>query len=98
MAHRPLALGIIGLGVYSLVRAVSGKWRKHLDIDQLSEPAEKTVVVIAWVGLLGRTIAFAIVGWFLLRAAVQFDPSEPIGLDESLRTWRRSRGARCSCS
>ena len=80
-----VALGVLAVGVYSLVRAVTGKWRKHLDIDQLSEPAEKTVVVVAWVGLLGRTIAYGLVGWFLLRAAVQFDPNEPVGLDESLR-------------
>ena len=51
----------------------------------LSAGARRAVEIIAWVGLIGRTIAFGLVGWFLLRAAVQFDKTEPVGLDQSLR-------------
>jgi hypothetical protein len=35
--------------------------------------------------LIGRAVAFAAVGWFVIKAAVEFDASEPLGLDESLR-------------
>jgi hypothetical protein len=80
-----IALVVFGIAIYNLVRAVTGKWREDLDIGGLSEGARRAIEVIAWVGMIGRTIAFSLVGWFLLRAAVQYDKSEPVGLDQSLR-------------
>jgi hypothetical protein len=80
-----IALVVIGIAIYNLGRAVTGKWREDLDIGGLSAGARRAIEVIAWVGLVGRTIAFALVGWFLLRAAVQYDKTEPVGLDQSLR-------------
>ena len=46
-------------------------------------------VPVAWVlarhRFLGRSLVWALVGWFVLRAATQHDPSEPVGFDASLR-------------
>ena len=67
-------------------RAISGKWSKHLELERLSAGGRRAVEVVAWVGLLGRTLVFSVVGWFLFRAAVRYDPNEPVGLDQSLRT------------
>ena len=36
-------------------------------------------------GLVGHMAVFALVGFFLTRAAIQYDPSEPEGLDEAVR-------------
>jgi hypothetical protein len=80
-----IALGVFAIAVDNLVRAVTGKWREHLDLGHLSASGRKAVEVVAWVGLIGRTIAFSLVGWFLLHAAIEFDKSEPVGLDQSLR-------------
>jgi hypothetical protein len=77
---------VIGLGLYNLYRAISGKWAKHLELERLRSGGRRAVEVIAWVGLLGRTFVFSLVGWFLIRAAVRYDPNEPVGLDQSLRT------------
>jgi hypothetical protein len=80
-----IALVVIGIAIHNLARAVTGKWREDLDIGGLSAGARRAVEIVAWVGLIGRTIAFALVGWFLIRAAVQYDKTEPVGLDQSLR-------------
>jgi Domain of Unknown Function (DUF1206) len=37
-------------------------------------------------GLVARGIAWSLIGWFLVRAAVQFDPREAKGLDQVLRS------------
>ena len=56
------------------------------DIDKGAVPGslERPVRVLGVVGWLGRALVWALVGWFLLRAAVRHDPNEPIGLDETL--------------
>ena len=51
---------MFGIAVDNLVRAVTGKWREHLDIGRLSASgAQRAIEVVAWVGLIGRTIAFS---------------------------------------
>lgn len=57
------------------------------DIDEGAVPAglRLPVRVLGVVGWLGRSVVWALVGFFVLRAAIQHDPNEPVGLDESLR-------------
>jgi hypothetical protein len=37
------------------------------------------------VGYLARAVVFALVGAFLIRAAIQYDPKEAIGIDGALQ-------------
>ena len=37
------------------------------------------------IGHLARAVVFGMIGFFLLRAAWQYDPDEAIGLDEALQ-------------
>jgi hypothetical protein len=72
--------------VWNGYRAISRKFEEHLDRSRMSERTWRTVGAIGTGGLLGRMVAFLAVGWFVVKAAVEFDPAEPVGLDESLRT------------
>ena len=56
------------------------------DIDEGAVPGQlaRPVRVVGVAGWLGRAVVWALVGFFLLRAAIQHDPNEPVGLDESL--------------
>lgn len=84
---------LVGL-VAVLVLAVAANYvRKGIkerflhDVDEGAVPDSLAtpVRILGVVGWLGRALVWALVGWFLLRAAVQHDPNEPIGLDETLR-------------
>ena len=79
-------LALIGAAVWNGYRAISRKFEEHLDRSEMSERTWRTVGAIGMGGLLGRMVAFLAVGWFVVKAAVEFDPSEPVGLDQSLRT------------
>jgi len=79
-------LALIGAAIWNGYRALSRKFEEHLDRSQMSERTWRIVCAIGMGGLLGRMLAFLAVGWFVVKAAVDFDPKEPVGLDQSLRT------------
>ena len=71
-------------GLWLIRRGFTEKFRKHL------ERLRGWVVTLGTWGHVGRGIAFAFIGAFVLRAAIRFDPSEPIGLDAALRDLAQS--------
>jgi hypothetical protein len=74
-----VGIGIVVGGLWLVRRGFNEKFRKHL------ERLTPWVVRLGVIGHVGRGLAFAFIGGFVVRAAVRFDPNEPIGLDEALR-------------
>jgi hypothetical protein len=81
-----LAFGavIIGTGVWNGYRAVSRNFEKQLKEAEMSERERHWTVRAGVVGHAARMAAYFVVGWFLVRAALDFDPKKPVGLDQSL--------------
>ncbi len=77
---------IIGVGVYRLYHAFKVKFRKRLDLSELSSTEESWVINISRFGIAARGVVFLLIGGFLIRAAKQFDPNEVKGLDGILQT------------
>jgi hypothetical protein len=80
-----VGLAVIGAGLYSGYRGVKGKYRKRLKSAEMSTTTNKWVDQVAVIGLLGRMAAFALVGFFLIKAAIDFDARESAGLDGALK-------------
>lgn len=78
-------VGLLAAGCYNVYRALSGRFRKHLKEHELSHNAGAWVSGLAVFGLLARGMAFALVGSFVVGAAVTYDASKAQGLDASLR-------------
>lgn len=76
---------VLGLGFYQFYTAYSAKFRKKLNLAQLSDTEEKWVIWISKFGLAARGIVFCVIGFFLIQAARQSDPSEARGLGEALQ-------------
>lgn len=72
-------LAVIGGGLWLVARGFREGFRKHL------ERLAPWVVRLGKAGHVGRGLAFAFIGGFVVRAALRFDPNEPIGLDAALR-------------
>ena len=79
---------VLGGGLWLIRRGFSEKFRKHL------ERLRGWVVTLGKAGHIGRGVAFAFIGAFVVRAAVRFDPNEPIGLDAALRDLAHSAWGR----
>ena len=85
----PLLVGGIALALLAVAgnyvrKGVKERFLHDIDEGAVPDDLERPVRVIGVVGWLGRAIVWALVGVFLLRAAIQHDPNEPVGLDESL--------------
>jgi hypothetical protein len=81
------ALGIVILGV-ALVQAYRAVTQAFLDELDLADAGETGTRFATWVGTAGhaaRTVVFGLVGAFLVKAALEYDAGEAVGLDGALR-------------
>jgi hypothetical protein len=76
---------IIGAGLYNGYRGVARKFRKKWKTGEMNAAALKWGTRIGVVGLLSRMVVFCLIGWFVIKAAVEYDPKEAIGLDGALQ-------------
>jgi hypothetical protein len=80
-------LVVIGVGGYGIYRAVTAEFMERMRV------AGRTRDVVEWLGRVGyaaQGAVFVLIGVFLVKAAVEFDPTEAVGLDGALG--RVSRG------
>lgn len=72
-------------GLYMAYRGLVGKCLKKLDLHKASATVRAVAGPIGLVGLTSRGLAYALMGAFLVRAAVTFDPDDAKGLDAALK-------------
>jgi hypothetical protein len=81
-----LGLVLVGVGIAMAVKGVQHDHADDLDTGRMPTGLRRPAVKIGVVGLLGRGAVFALLGLFLVRAAVLFDAAEAKGLDAALQT------------
>ena len=89
-----VGVALLGAGVFNVYRAVSGRFRKHLKEHELAKEARPWVFGVAVFGLVARGVAFALVGFFVVQAAVTYDARKAQGLDATLRSLARATWGR----
>ena len=68
-------------------QAYKGITKKFLDQDKTEEIGRRMLACLTVVGVVGhlaRTVAFGLIGVFVLKAAIDYDPSKAVGLDGAL--------------
>jgi hypothetical protein len=79
--------GLIALGGYWFYRGVAKRFLKHLRTYQMSRRTQTTVETLGLVGYVCRAVVAGVAGFFVIRAAVTYDPEEAKGLDATLRSF-----------
>lgn len=77
-------LVLIGVGLYQGYRGIS---KDFLADSKTEEMGRRTRAWIGWIGRVGhlaRMVVFVLVGVFLVKAAVEYDPRQAVGLDGAL--------------
>ena len=75
---------VLGSAAYQVYKGWKEKFLRDLHTEAMNQAEMKAATVTGKVGLIARGIAFAIVGWFLLRAGFSGDAGEARGLDGAL--------------
>ncbi|WP_436794341.1 DUF1206 domain-containing protein [Actinospongicola halichondriae] len=79
-----IGLGVLAAAVYNGYRALSGKYREKWE-DDMSRTERRWAIVVSEMGLVGHMAVFGLIGFFLTRAAIEYDPDEPESLDQAVR-------------
>jgi len=74
----------VAAGLFNAFRAVTTRFRKHLREHELNRKVRPWAIAVGVAGHAARGVVFALIGVFLLRAALQYDPNEAVGLDGAL--------------
>ncbi|MBK5306472.1 MAG: DUF1206 domain-containing protein [Frankiaceae bacterium] len=78
--------GIVIGGLSMVVRAFRQKFEDNLDMGAMPSWLRSATSIIGTGGLASRGLVFVLIGGFLVKAAVEFDPRTAKGLDASLKT------------
>jgi hypothetical protein len=77
-----VAVAVVGAAAFNVYRGVTRKFEKKL--SGLNGAVERAALAFGVAGHVARGVVFAIVAWFLAKAAVQYDPQDAVGLDGAL--------------
>jgi hypothetical protein len=78
--------GIIVAGCYLVYRGAAQKFEKRLDTAEMGPMMGPVVEVLGTVGLVARGVVVGLLGFLVLKAALDYDPEQAVGLDGTLRT------------
>jgi hypothetical protein len=88
--------GFIVAGIVLAVRGVLRKFEKELRTWQMSRRVEAAVAAVGVAGQTARGVIFAVIGGFLIDAAVSYDPHKAQGLDGALRSLAGAPGGKAA--
>jgi hypothetical protein len=75
---------LIGVGLYQGYRGLSKDFLKDSKTEQMSARVKSWIEWIGTFGHLARMVVFGLVGVFLIKAAVEYNPNKAVGLDGAL--------------
>jgi hypothetical protein len=77
-------LVIIGVGLQQGYKGIAKKFCENSKTEQMSEKVRKLFTGAGMFGHLARAVIFAMIGYFLIKAAIDYDPQKAVGLDGAL--------------
>jgi fumarate reductase subunit D len=75
---------LIGIGLYQGYRGLSKDFLEDSKTEQMSATVRKWIEWIGSFGHLARMVVFGLVGVFLIKAAIDYNPNKAVGLDGAL--------------
>jgi len=76
---------MIGVGIYQAYKGLAKKFLEDANTGEMSEGVKKAYTALGVFGHVARAVIFALIGYGLVKAAVDYNPKEAIGLDGALR-------------
>ena len=80
-----VGVAVLAVGLYLVVKGVRRKHAGCLEHYRVPRALSRPAIAVGAVGYVGRGFTLGLVGAFLVRAAVRFDPQQAKGLDAALQ-------------
>lgn len=85
----PVIVGIGGsallaVSLYQLYEGVSGAFADESKTGSMGADQRRTFMLLGRIGMGARALVFALIGYFVLRAAIEYDPKTAVGVDGAL--------------
>jgi hypothetical protein len=77
-------LVLIGVAIDQAVKGVKKKFLEDSKTEEMTRKVRQAFTAVGVTGHVARGVVFCLVGWFLVRAAIDYDPDEAVGLDGAL--------------
>ena len=74
-------LVLIVVGLYQGDEGVRKKFLEKSKTEEMSETTERVFTALGMAGHLARMVVFALIGYFLMKAAIDFDPDKAVSVD-----------------
>jgi hypothetical protein len=80
-----IGVAFVGVGLYQVFKGLSTKFLDSDKTHEMPEAVEKPFTALGVVGHVARGVVFGLIGYGLIRAAVDYEPKKAVGLDGALR-------------
>jgi hypothetical protein len=75
---------LVAVSAYQAYAAARGEFTHDNRTSRMSEPERHIFLVIGRIGLIARAVVFGLVGYFLLRTAIDYKTEGGLGIDGTL--------------
>ena len=82
---------LIGVAAYQAYKGLAKKFLEDAKTHEMGSTVRKGYTWVGVFGLVARAVIFALVGYGLIKAAIDYDPDEAVGLDGALLTLTQAK-------
>jgi Domain of Unknown Function (DUF1206) len=75
---------LLAVSLYQFYEALTGRFARDSKTGRMDSDERRVFMLLGRVGLSARSIVFALSGYFVLRAAIDYDPKTAVGVDGTL--------------
>jgi hypothetical protein len=80
---------LIGAGIYQVYSALRGSFLDDNKLSEMNSQQRRLFLRVGRIGLTARALVLSLIGYFLIRTAINFRPSTGIGVDGALAKLHR---------
>ena len=88
-------LVVIGVGAYQGYKGISRKFLEDSRTERMSQGTETGFTALGVVGHVARAVTFLLIGYGVIKAAVDYSPQSAVGLDGALQKLAHASAGRC---
>jgi hypothetical protein len=75
---------LLAVSLYQLYEALTGHFARESKVGRMKAEEQRLFLTLGRIGLSARAVIFALVGYFVLKAAIDYSPGAAVGVDGAL--------------